>query len=355
MLVHKILIPMHDSLNYTTWTNMGNAFIALGTECILKKACGQSSICFIRQPFDITAITTLKKRLINPSIFAESDWFILFGAIFTKGFQKLYGDLFSNLLNNKRTKLVMIGVGGSAYDDEEISECRKVLKKYKPYILFTRDSFTYECYHDLAVYSYDGICPVFFSKDYYEGYPIPELYPYICFNFDSMLEPICDLLAYDEKDPRTWHKVGVKIKKNMLPIRYKRLTSFFRKFPQKSGSYNIVRLTQMPYAKLQLNLYSHPNLYSCPTPYGYLNIYMNTSLTLSDRVHACVPTLAFGNPARLFAVTKRALLFDRVGIKDINSSICKVDQKLLGNEKRNLINTLEEIYKEERSNKVHFD
>jgi len=51
----------------------------------------------------------------------------------------------------------------------------------------------------------------------------------------------------------------------------------------------------------------------------------NTCLTLGDRVHACVITLAYGNPAMLFTPSPRSRLFDRVGLNDIRTKPVTLD------------------------------
>ena len=49
-------------------------------------------------------------------------------------------------------------------------------------------------------------------------------------------------------------------------------------------------------------------------PLDYLFIYRNAVETHSDRVHACIPTLSFGNKAQLYSDSPRVALFENVGI-----------------------------------------
>ena len=49
----------------------------------------------------------------------------------------------------------------------------------------------------------------------------------------------------------------------------------------------------------------------------YLLLYRNASEVYSDRVHACIPTLAFGNKARLFSNSPRIALFENAKIPDV--------------------------------------
>ncbi|MEO0686167.1 MAG: polysaccharide pyruvyl transferase family protein, partial [Cyanobacteria bacterium J06649_11] len=66
-----------------------------------------------------------------------------------------------------------------------------------------------------------------------------------------------------------------------------------------------------------------PNSYLSFNPISYLSLYRGSSLTISDRVHSCVVTLAAGKPALFYpkyisSNDKRPLIFDRAPIS-INS------------------------------------
>ena len=52
-------------------------------------------------------------------------------------------------------------------------------------------------------------------------------------------------------------------------------------------------------------------------PIDYLTVYKNVHTTYSDRVHACIPTLSFGNYAQLFSRSPRLALFENVGLNEI--------------------------------------
>lgn len=52
-------------------------------------------------------------------------------------------------------------------------------------------------------------------------------------------------------------------------------------------------------------------------PDDYLHAYANTKTAYSDRVHATVVALSFGNPAQLFWKSPRATLFDQIDAMNI--------------------------------------
>ncbi len=90
--------------------------------------------------------------------------------------------------------------------------------------------------------------------------------------------------------------------------------------PTHVGAMRIVRPRHRTNPHLPLLLYGEANCVASDEPYTYLTVYANTALTLSDRVHACVASMAYGNEAMLFNPrTKRASLFDAVGAASIGT------------------------------------
>ena len=90
-------------------------------------------------------------------------------------------------------------------------------------------------------------------------------------------------------------------------------------------------------------VYRYNNSFCADIPHTYANIYAEAELTLSDRVHACAITLAYGNAAYLFAKTGRSALLKRVGAVGIEERPVKIDMQYLADEKRKLIEWLKNI------------
>ena len=62
--------------------------------------------------------------------------------------------------------------------------------------------------------------------------------------------------------------------------------------------------------------------------YGdYLCVFFNTEETHSDRAHACIPTLAFGKPAKLYIDTPRAALFDQINAGRVTNELTHLHLK----------------------------
>ena len=179
------------------------------------------------------------------------------------------------------------------------------MKELKPYAFISRDHEAFKNYHDLSEHSYDGIDAAFFLNDYFKP-PKLQLPEYVVLNFDKQEEPRidvdCDLII------RTSHFT----------------------YPPIGGA--IVR-----------KIYQKPNLLVSDNPKDYLTIYANAKEVHSDRVHACVATLSFGKPCRLYDKTKRALLLDRVDAVKVRERLTTLDSEKIEREKIKQMKFLKEI------------
>jgi len=89
--------------------------------------------------------------------------------------------------------------------------------------------------------------------------------------------------------------------------------------------------------------FRRPNCYISDVPEGYLHLYRHVPLTISERVHACVPAIAFGNYAWLISKTKRARLFSRIGLDDITRRPVRADPAVLRREKNSIVEFLRKV------------
>jgi hypothetical protein len=84
-------------------------------------------------------------------------------------------------------------------------------------------------------------------------------------------------------------------------------------------------------------IYNKPNMFVSDLPETYLILYANAALTLSNRVHACAASLAYGNRAMLFSSTPRARLLERVGAHKVKQHPVAIDLVQLNEEKSRLM------------------
>ena len=176
-------------------TNIGNAFFMNGARYLLKTCFPQAEIYSLG---DVSANQWTGKKCrkhdYNYLKYADVDYFVITGPYLSKTVANLYSDTFRVLLKNSKTKLVLLSVGGYTYDEDEIKACRGFLKKYPPFMLFTRDETAYRHYHDLAEISYNGICTAWFVNDYFKAIPV-SVSPYITMAFDNLPEPQVNILG----------------------------------------------------------------------------------------------------------------------------------------------------------------
>lgn len=219
----------------------------------------------------------------------RADYFIVAGCVLTIPFLKGW-EYHLTKLKEKGTKLIFYGCGGSTYSDTEINFVRRQLKKLQPYALLTRDSIAFQEYSDLAEHSFDGIdCAFFVNK-----LPLKEIEldipPYVVLTFDN---------------PQ-----NKKIEKD-LEKKY-------------SNMYKIIKCSHIPFSEGKGFHEGSPDEsdFTSDLAYDYLNLYAHAEEVHADRVHACVPALAFGVPCRLYSKTPRANLFEKVCIGDITKELC---------------------------------
>lgn len=295
------------------FNNIGNGFIDLGAEETLKAAMPNSaeivklSQCanfaaslgfsfmikeniivrwlwehvvqhFEKQIHDRTynAISTLD--IFSPAKIAKLDYLILPGCILTDAFFTIYGK-FLEEKSHQGCKFIFLGASGNYYTEKEIAIVKQWLAKLKPYAIMFRDSVAYGHYKDFSDNVYNGIDNVFFVNRLNLSKVETTMDPYVVLNFDI---------------PK--HDV------------YKK--ELERRFDRQ----HIVYTDHKPYPYIKVSKLAKQNVMCSDYPLDYLFIYRNVIETHSDRVHACIPTLSFGNKAQIYSDSPRIALFENVGI-----------------------------------------
>jgi len=297
------------------FNNIGNAFIDLGCEAQLK-VCGirdleiiKLSQCanfaasmgkafFIKEMPGVNWFWTrlmqkYAKRLhdqsydvvstldvLSPAKIAKLDFLIIPGCVLTTPFFVIYGKLLQEKVK-QGCKLIFWAASGNHYTENEVRVVSKWLQEIKPYAICTRDSKAFEFYNKYATHVYNGIDNVFFINRIDVPKVETTLTPYNVYNFD---EP------------------------KHLAI---------RKCLEEKETLNIIYTDHKPYPYSKVSRLSKKNIMCSDFPLDYLFIYKNVNVTYSDRVHACIPTLCFGNKAQLFSDSPRIALFENASI-DVN-------------------------------------
>ena len=341
----KIVYPSSD------WaSNLGNPFFNLGMEYVLKTSA-------IRAKKDIDLLFTAsnpeksfktkgkyKNNTFNYAKYYQgADILVLAGPLFDLSFGTLFEEILANAKKNN-TKVFIVSAGGITYSKEEVEHCRMILKKYPPYALTTRDSDTYNNYHDLAENSLDAICGAWFVPDYYSGYDTEDIGKYVTMTFDHTLEPKLGLTEFDG-NKETLKNISLSPSSHSFSKKIIRLTQ--RRLPLEINGYKVIRPNHCTLNRPNWRLFFKPNSFITQTPYGLLNIYRNTSLTVTDRLHASVATLAYGNPAKLIIKSKRIKLLERIpGATEIFDKPSTIDIDWLNKEKQMVVDWFTKVFRE---------
>lgn len=308
--------------------NIGNAFFDFGAEAIIKLAFPKSKIYRTggavhwmfnnSSPFRNGNLGKVSRRIFpnwNPqnknSIeigeIAKLDILIFAGMSLSIEFVQNNG---ATLLeaNKRGVSILGLGVGASAFSKKEAEVFAKFFNKLENSALITRDSKSYDLFAKRIDKIELGIDCAFFLPEYFSP-PEVVITPYSVATFDF-----------------------IKIPKFLLNRRdvYFSHHDLWGRLPRK-------------YIKKARTLISD-------VPEDYLTLYANCETTYSDRVHACVASLAFGNKAQLFSETPRKALFSGVGIDDITKEPVMLDKEKILIQKNIQIQKTKDLIKAMLSN-----
>ena len=280
-------------------TNMGDAFVALGLEFIVRKVLKNTIIHRACSPYGAVGYLPERSyysllRKVVPLRIREKiaykytrgisqafeyvqyidklKYIVLGGCILTQYYVKK--DLRFLLKLKNRVKVLMIGVGGESYTRHEIEEVKKFLSELKPYLIVTRDPYAYELYSEYAEFAYDGIDNAYFVSD---AFTPPRLnIRYIILNFDHMREP-------DIQNPENLPIIRIHNTTKGIPRKWLRQQNFF----------------------------------VSDNPEDYLTLIANAEFVHTDRIHTSVVARSYNRPYKYYGVCYKYLG------KDVRSSILK--------------------------------
>jgi len=288
-----------------SWTqNVGNAFFDFGAKAILKAAFPNAKFYpmggavhwmfeeSLRQNAGYAkkiANKVLKTKINqNNSLeigeYADIDILVFAGMSMCQEFVENNGRTFLNA-SKRGVKVLGLGTGAYRYTQEEKKLYTGFLQSLTDVAIITRDDDTYSMFNDQIDNIAPGIDCAFCLPQYYSP-PRLDLPSYNAVNFDA--GPIPD--AIDHGD-------------NMVIYTHHDL-----------------------WGPLPKDYTSKPNTLISDIPEDYLTLYANVQETHSDRVHACVASLTYGNKAKLYSQTPRKALFEKVGLSNITQNVSSINQ-----------------------------
>ena len=329
--------------------NVGNAFFNLGGEYILSRVFGEGAVGFFQdQPNYRTLHNKFKGNPENYVDFVRDldiDYLVLQGPVLNAWMRVSWEETFK-ALHARGVKIILLSCAFFKFRESEIAAVKEFLEAYPPALISTRDDRSYGILKDWLphVPKYNGIDSGFFLNRCVTPFKTRSSSPYVAVNFDRYPEPAISLTDPGAKfNTREIELSGQRyfasVPKFLDKYAHKgKIIGYFadlldrRKLPAEFNGLKIVRPEHRFFPHVTHKIYRQPNATASDEPWTYINIYANAEFTLSDRVHACVATLAYGHPAMLFTPSPRSALFGRVGLADVREKMVTLDLDYLADE-----------------------
>lgn len=295
--------PLRIGLYCGLWpTNIGNAFFEFGVKATLDLAfpdcevyhIGGTTHWLVNHAASRHKMNCVKGNSFEIGEVADIDLIVFAGMSMCKEFVDNNGISFLRAAN-RGVATLLLGTGAALYTEDEANYYADFLNSLSRYAVITRDDDTFNLYKDKIKNISAGIDSAFFLPDYYVP-PKLELPPYNVVNFDSYETP-----------PEMLHNVDhiIYTHHNILDIRKSHIDK--------------------------------PNTLISGVPEDYLTLYSQVNETHSDRIHACVATLAYGKKAKLYSNTPRKSLFSKINAHKITDQVVALDMDLLKQLKRDQV------------------
>lgn len=296
----------------STWNNIGDGFYQSALYVLIKKLYPDATVLMEEGPITRAfrpKSDWQKKNTLELMNYQSADLHIF------------SGPMIRQILSNYKQKIMDIKAAGEQYafisasaagiSEELRKETGEFFLKYPPLFLSSRDEFTYNQFKDYIKNSYNGICTAFLVN---KMLPVDQLRPDFRFFISSFyreLEPFYKM-KNGEVDLNT---IELDRKANYFGIshRFSRHLNRFRPQQESLNGHKIVRVQQEVSTKFNHINFALPNSFLSFNLLSYLALYKSADFTISDRVHSCAVSLAFGKPARLFTKSPRAGIFTRLG------------------------------------------
>ncbi|HWK89562.1 MAG TPA: polysaccharide pyruvyl transferase family protein, partial [Longimicrobium sp.] len=283
-----------------TWSqNIGNGFIDLGARTVLQLAAPDAEVVdvsghsnrvadrlamngwadvwrSVRRRANARNPTTnldspIRARMLNLASLIDADVAVLAGCVLDDINLRRYLPVLDEL-RRRGTPLLFLGVGGSNYRANTIEFMTGALERLAPAGFITRDAVAHGHYGALAPESHSGIDCAFFMPD---GHQPPRANrPLAVLTFDASKEPEVDL-------------------EGAMPVRV-------TQHPFDSPFLSLPRRVIDKRRFHDRRFFRKSNIFLSDSVADYLFLYANSRVTHSDKVHACIATLAYGNRAQFY-------------------------------------------------------
>lgn len=345
---HSTGVPRIGVLTGYWSTNIGNAFFQLGAQYALNRAYPDAHVFLIGdQPGYWNTRKGNPANALDYVKHLELDAVVVLGPYVRPEMEGITAEML-RAQHRKGAKIIVLAAGMMQYDKDTIALSRRLMSECPPYMFTTRDTETYEALGDLAAHAYDGVDVATFVPEVFPKVAT-DLGPYIVLNFDQIPEPeigpregfrgrVDAVIAFEGREWCVRHRRhAYRMSHRRREYPFLDALLFRNDAPERIDGRLVLRTDHRYNPFLMAKTYRHANSYAGDVPFTYLNIYANSMLTISNRVHACVATVSYGNPAMLFSRSPRAFLLKRLGLDAIKDRPQRVDMGFLAREKSALL------------------
>lgn len=327
-------------------TNIGNAFVNLGAIASLRQAIGDRGE--VEQVGGMSSYLAMRRGVTEHSLpfgrWLDADYVVMGGMTQCVAHLRSVEPNLRHFLG-RGARLVIAGGSGEFYRDEEVADVRRFMERYPVYAFVSRDTHAYERYGDLATHSYDGIDSAFFVPDAVTPVRLCNE-EYVVVNFDTLAEPE----VRNAPNPSPRRKVGpppgwrprLRAAARRV-LRRTRSAAGSEAEPIDAEGRLVVRTHHavMPDAGRAFEV---PYTLASDLPTDYLSLYAYAHATYSDRIHACIATLALGGRARLYGGhVPRLRMFERVGAGEILERPVVLDAACIADERKRQVEFLRDV------------
>ncbi|MCU1496124.1 MAG: hypothetical protein JWM47_77 [Acidimicrobiales bacterium] len=331
-----------------TSQNIGNAFFQLGGAAQVARA-AQLAGREVRVTFvpDVPGNWTLRRKGNGspPAHFdvlrhtEGLDLLVIQGPSLSWFVNDFWTDALADL-RARGTQVALIGIAFYRFDQAEIDQARRFLDANPVLAISTRDSRSATLLREMVGEKpvvHDGLDSGFWLPHAHTPLPLAGG-PYLALTFDRFVEPRItadpdpERLIRMEPDDRL-ARLANRIARQGKAKAYAAALLDRSERPARIGDHTVIRPEHRSNPPMHWKAYGRPNGLMADEPYSYLSVYAAAELTVSDRVHACVAALAYGNRAVILNETPRGRLLDRVAPAGTPDGLRRVDPHELDRER----------------------
>jgi hypothetical protein len=337
---------MRFGVEYMPGLNVGDGIYQLSVLGLLAEAFPAAELVRVDGPYAKTfghrpraaARARLGSRSLDVTPYCDVDCMCLSGPILGTDFARVYGPTIRAVRDHGGAYLIL-----SAHCPGYSAEVIDFLTEAPPLGITTRDRPSFEALRSCGAPLYDGVCASFLVSQTCRTVSLREpLIPFITVTCDKGAEPKISFVG-DNTGRIDLNTIVVADYEAKQSWKYLRHVDFLRSSETTAGVHRIIRpLHDIGYKFSHLN-YARPNSFLSYLPESYLALYRATQLTVSDRVHSCAPTLAYGNPAVFLGKTPRAAIFDRIGVMREASGAMTLDPATVAAEHQAVLEWLRSV------------